>query len=89
MIEYRQKLSTQVWHWRRDCSQWPTVNCCTLLRRPDSGKMCEECGRKQAAADAALKCRVQGTPRPPENTTAEDDCKTSTRSRRARAVGSD
>jgi hypothetical protein len=80
-MEYRQKLATGVWHWVRNCSQWPTVDCATAARRPDTGKMCEECREKQAAAEAALISQVQCTPRPPKNTKAKDHSKTHTRGR--------
>jgi hypothetical protein len=51
MPEYRQKKTDYVWHWSRNCTQWPTYDYVVLRTEPTEGTKCEECKQKQTAQD--------------------------------------
>ena len=42
MPEYRQLIGSVVWHFRRDCSAWPSQNF-GVLGNPVDGEICTEC----------------------------------------------
>jgi hypothetical protein len=56
MPEYRRKKWTAVWHWRRDCSNWPTgrpgVDYDTRDIEPTPGELDKECLAKDKAVTA-------------------------------------
>jgi len=42
--EYRRKIGTQVWHFRRDCLLWPKpFDFVVLFDRPHDQQICHEC----------------------------------------------
>ncbi len=51
MPEYRLKKDTDVWHWVRECSKWPTYDYEVLRAEPNWGTKCEECQQKQKPED--------------------------------------
>ena len=44
-MEYRKRKGKQydTWHWREDCSQWPTSDYKVRGEKPTSGELCDEC----------------------------------------------
>jgi len=43
MTEYRRQNDTDVWHWIRRCSKWPTYDYEVIRAEPTWGSKCEEC----------------------------------------------
>jgi hypothetical protein len=46
MAEYRKGLDQDIWHFRSDCSKYPTANVYTQFTRPSTGEICRECKAK-------------------------------------------
>ena len=43
-MEYRRQLEREMWHFHRDCSQWPRrFNIIRAERLPDNAEICKEC----------------------------------------------
>jgi hypothetical protein len=50
MREYRRRKGSDVWHWCRNCSNWPTSNYDTRDTKPtSSGELDNECLAKDRA----------------------------------------
>ena len=41
--------NSDTWHWCRNCSNWPTVDCEERYSKPSSGELCNECRAKDDA----------------------------------------
>jgi len=48
---YRKKAGTDIWHWRKDCSNWPEAGYIEEYHagteRPKTGELCNECYAKE------------------------------------------
>jgi hypothetical protein len=52
-MEYRRKERTQIWHFRRDCPNWPKAfNFVVLHDRQNDSQICGECIRLAATPTA-------------------------------------
>ena len=40
---YRKKNDSDTWHWRPDCSNWPTGEYTTRANKPTTGELCNQC----------------------------------------------
>jgi len=53
MAEYRKQKGSDVWHWCRNCSEWPTgapgIDYVVRHVRPQPQEMHEECRLKEAS----------------------------------------
>lgn len=54
MPEYRRKRGSDVWHWCKNCSKWPTSDYESTYTKPTSGELDNECKSK----DSAGTCRT-------------------------------
>jgi len=43
MTTYRRRRGHDIWHWCRDCSNWPTFDYEERTTKPSSGELCNEC----------------------------------------------
>lgn len=54
MDEYRRRYGSDVWHWKKKCSNYPTENFVDWFGeegdRPSSGELCDECQAKEREA---------------------------------------
>ena len=48
-LTYRRTNQGNTWHWRSDCSRWPTADYYRSALLPRSGYLCVECQCKEAA----------------------------------------
>lgn len=48
-MTYRRKKNSDVWHFCRNCSNWPTADYDEQQTRPTSGELDNECRSKQSA----------------------------------------
>ena len=44
---YRKARNSNVWHWCRNCSRWPTTEFVEQEGLPFTGELCFECKSKQ------------------------------------------
>jgi hypothetical protein len=51
MPEYRRQKQSTVWHWCRNCSQWPQENFESVYIKPTTGELDRECHAKQESGD--------------------------------------
>jgi hypothetical protein len=51
MPEYRRAKGTTVWHWCRNCKNWPVTEFESVYMRPAEGEMDSECRAKEEAGD--------------------------------------
>ena len=51
MIEFRKHMDSEVWHWRRNCAEWPNFNYSNIYAAKIVRKLCKECERLQSEAD--------------------------------------
>jgi hypothetical protein len=51
MASYRRRLTSDTWHWCKNCSNWPTRKGTFKERptKPQSGDLCNECKAKRKA----------------------------------------
>lgn len=51
MPEYRKRKGSDVWHWCKNCRDWPTANYESVVtdKRPTSGELDNECLSKEKA----------------------------------------
>jgi len=47
MAKYRQSPDTDIWHWCRNCTRWPTADYVEQDERP-AHDLCNECKAKEA-----------------------------------------
>ena len=45
-MAYRKRKGRDTWHWRPDCSNWPTSDYSQKPTKPSSGELCNECKAK-------------------------------------------
>jgi len=53
MVEYRKRVDSDIWHWCENCSNWPTGDREARHTKPTSGKLCDECQRKDPESTIA------------------------------------
>ena len=54
-MEYRREERTQIWHFRRDCPNWPKAfNFVVLHDRQNDAQICGECIRLSANTEKAI-----------------------------------
>lgn len=46
MKVYRKRETSDTWHWREDCSIWPTKDYTERKTKPKSGELCNQCAAK-------------------------------------------
>lgn len=46
MANYRRRRSSDTWHWKPNCSNYPTKNSLSKGTKPKSGELCNECKAK-------------------------------------------
>jgi hypothetical protein len=46
-MAYRRKKGSDVWHWCKNCSNWPGYPYDEQSDKPKSGELCNECRRKE------------------------------------------
>lgn len=46
-MAYRRLRTSEIWHWCRNCSHWPSANYETSHSDPDRGRLCRECRTKK------------------------------------------
>ena len=51
MNEFRKHMDREVWHWRRNCPEWPNFNYFNICAAKIVRKLCKECERIQSEAD--------------------------------------
>jgi hypothetical protein len=51
MRRYRRKRGSDVWHWCRNCSSWPTTDYEEQVGKPTSGELDNECRSKENAGN--------------------------------------
>jgi hypothetical protein len=51
MPEYRRRKGSTVWHWCRNCSEWPLTEFESVYTKPVSGELDAECRAKEDVGD--------------------------------------
>ena len=47
-MPYRKKQGSDIWHWYRNCSNWPRVDFDGQLGKPSTGSLCSECQARES-----------------------------------------
>lgn len=47
ILTYRKAIGAKVWHYGKNCSDWPTKNYMETQRRPLGHELCNECRSKE------------------------------------------
>lgn len=56
MVTYRKKRGSNIWHWCRNCSSWPTKNYIPLNTDsfPYPGELCRQCKDKEKNGNCTI-----------------------------------
>lgn len=46
MTEYRKKNGSDIWHWCKNCSNWPTSDFVKRNSKPTTGELDDQCKAK-------------------------------------------
>ncbi len=61
-MTYRRRRDSETWHWRRNCSAWPTGDYEERLTRLSAGELCNECMTKELEQQLPEQIDETGSP---------------------------